>query len=206
MGKIVPRRRTGRGRVAHHRRACRRGSRWCRDLAQLGEPAAAAQAGAGCRNHHPLARQMRRQRRRHWLARRRCRAIARGILGRGLPAAIAASVAAVTSSSSCSSNWSISLQPRSEEAPNLSCLSLAISSFNSSTSASAPEARASALRRAACSAASAARSMSISSGVSSGASITPEIESRAASCRQHYPATSGHQLCCGLRQSMPSSM
>src|SRR5215213_1360563 len=46
------------------------------------------------------------------------------------PSALAASsLAPVTSSSSSSSSWSSSLRPRSEEAPYLSCLSLAISSL-----------------------------------------------------------------------------
>lgn len=45
-----------------------------------------------------------------------------GFLGVEFSVAVAASLAAVTNSSSCNSNWSISLRPRSEEAPNLSCL------------------------------------------------------------------------------------
>ena len=98
-----------------------------------------------------------------------------GFLGAGFSAAVAASLAAVTNSSSCSSNWSISLRPRSEEAPNLSCLSLAISNFRCSTNVSAPEARASAWRRATCSAANATRRASISSGMLSGADITPGL-------------------------------
>ena len=137
-----------------------------------------------------------------------------GLSGRrvlpSLPAApstlAASSLAAATNSPSSSSNWSSSLRPRSEEAPYLSCLSRAISSLRCATIASAPEARASASRRADCSAASAVRSVSISSGMVSGAGITAEIESYPTPACQPYPATSGRQVRCGFRQSMPSSM
>jgi hypothetical protein len=93
-------------------------------------------------------------------------------------ALVASSLAAATSSPSSSSSWSISLRPRSEEAPYLSRLSRAISSLRCATIASAPEARASASRRASCSAASAARSAAMSSGDGSRAGITPMIESQ----------------------------
>ncbi len=134
-----------------------------------------------------------------------------------LPAAVSAaaasSLAAANSSPSSNSGWSISLRPRSDEAPNRSCLSLAISSFRCATIASAPEARASASCRARRSAASAACRATTSSTEVSGAGITTEIESRPAcrwksKCvtRPNYPATSGRQVRCGFRQSIPSSM
>ena len=85
-------------------------------------------------------------------------------LSAAFSALAASSLAAATSSPSSSSSWSISLRPRSEEAPYLSRLSRAISSLRCATIASAPEARASASRRASCSAASAARSAAMSSG------------------------------------------
>ena len=92
------------------------------------------------------------------------------------PSAASSSAAAASSSSSCSSNWSSSLRPRSDEAPKRSCLSLAISSFKCATIASAPDARASASRRASCSAARAARSRGMSSGTGSGAGVTLMIQ------------------------------
>jgi hypothetical protein len=70
------------------------------------------------------------------------------------------------------------LRPRSEEAPYLSRLSRAINSLRCATIASAPEACASASRRASCSAARAARSAAMLSGEVSGADVTPGIESQ----------------------------
>ena len=84
-----------------------------------------------------------------------------------------------SSSSSCSSSWSSSLWPRSEEAPNRSCRSLAIISLRWAIIASAPVARASAAAaRLSASVARvsawprAARRAAISSGKASVASIT----------------------------------
>jgi hypothetical protein len=94
-----------------------------------------------------------------------------------LTVADASSAAAASNSSSCSSIWSSSLRPRSDDAPKRSCLSLAISSFRCATMASAPEARASASRRANCSAASAVRNVSMSFGIMSGMAIARAIES-----------------------------
>ena len=92
------------------------------------------------------------------------------------PSAASSSAAPASSSSSCSSNWSSSLRPRSDEAPNCSCRSFAISSLRCATMASAPDARASASRRASCSAASAARRAATSSRMMSAPGITPGSE------------------------------
>ena len=98
-----------------------------------------------------------------------------GVLGSVLP--VSASLAALSASSSSSSNWSSSLRPRSEEAPNRSCRSLAIISFRCAIIASAPEARASASRRASCSAARAVRRALMSSGREACVAVTHGIES-----------------------------
>ena len=84
-------------------------------LAELGELAAAARAGGRRRDHDPLARQMRRQRRAHRLAAGEADApSSRPGCGRARrrprPRWRAAS-----SSSSCSSSWSSSLRPRSDD-------------------------------------------------------------------------------------------
>ena len=89
------------------------------------------------------------------------------VLSGAASAATSSSDAAVSSSSSCISNWSSSLRPRSAEAPKRSRFILAISSLRCATIASAPEARASASRRACCSVTRAARSTSISEGIGS---------------------------------------
>jgi len=128
------------------------------------------------------------------------------------PSAASSSAAVASSSSSCSSSWSSSLRPRSEEAPKRSCLSLAISSLRCATIASAPDARASASRRASCSAARAARSRAMSSGTGSAASVTVLIEPHTPPAvyplsgnRRRQPAISGRHVRFGVRQSIPSN-
>jgi len=131
-------------------------------------------------------------------------------------AATASSVMAVSISSSCISNWSSSLRPRSAEASKRSRLCRAIISFRCVTIASAPAARASHSRRAARSASNAAFSASMSSGSVSVASLTPESnhtpplsctpKCRPASSHPSHPASSGRQVRCGCRQSIPSNM
>jgi len=128
------------------------------------------------------------------------------------PSTASSSAAVVSSSSSCSSNWSSSLRPRSDEAPNRSCRSLAIISFKYATMASAPDARASASRRASCSAKRAARSAVMSSGMGGAAVVTSPIQPHRAAAGYSfqaisgiYPAISGRHVRCGFLQSMPSS-
>src|SRR6478609_5225362 len=103
-------------------------------LAQLGQLAAAAGAGGRRRQDDPLARQVGWQGCAHRLAGRR----GRPSLPAAFSALAASSLAAATSSPSSSSSWSISLRPRSDEAPYLSRLSRAISSLRCATIASAP--------------------------------------------------------------------
>jgi len=129
--------------------------------------------------------------------------------------AASSSAHAACTSSSCSSNWSSSLRPRSDEAPNCSWRSFAISSLRCATIASAPDARASASRRANCSAARAARRASMSSGAGLVATVTQESQPypapavypfRAGPCAATcQPAISGRQVHCGVLHSIPSS-
>ena len=129
------------------------------------------------------------------------------------PSAASSSAAAACTSSSCSSNWSSSLRPRSDEAPNCSCRSFAMRSLRWATIASAPDARASASRRASCSAARAARSASRSSGTGMAASVTQGSQPHPAAPVYPFvaarlgrqPAAPGRHARCGLLQSMPSS-
>jgi hypothetical protein len=127
-------------------------------LAELGELAAAARAGArrGARTGFFRVKLM-------------TDVVLTGV-------AIASSSAALaSSSSSCNSSWSSRRCPRSEDCPYRSRFILAISSFRCATIASAPEAQASACCRAARSATSAAFRVSISSRISSGVVTSPII-------------------------------
>ena len=114
-------------------------------LAELAKLAAAVGAGGVSGVHDTLARQMRRQR------------TAGGLLGflRRISVVIAsvnvASVVASTRSASCSSSWSVSRAPRSDDAPNLSRRGLAMVSLRLAISASRSSRRASAAISMACS-------------------------------------------------------
>ncbi len=133
------------------------------------------------------------------LARRCGRRHLRRRLGLGASSCMSASL-----SSSCSIT-----APRSEDCPNHSCLSLAIVNFICSisrarvrASASALRAFASASRHAACAAITIAFSVAAWSGRESGVGVT--LKSHGSQCRTQ-PAACGRHVCCGARQSIPSS-